>query len=108
MTKNEINDRINAIIRRLNDLNAEEQGMKYGVTDLEIALDMRRDSWDGDCDCPDPTPEEIREIEAEIERIIAIDGEKDDLIAEYYSYTQNSPYRYECGGDYARRLGEKY
>lgn len=105
--KKEISARLDAIIDRLNELNAEEQDMRYGVADLELALDIRADTWDGEGDCPDPTPEEIESIKAEIKRLEEIDAETSVLISEYYGYTHTSPYRYELGGNYARRWKEE-
>lgn len=105
--RREISARLDAIIDRLNELNAEEQDMQYGVTDMELALEMRSEEWEGDGDCPDPTPEEIESINAEIKRCDEIDAEKFNLISEYYGYTHTSPYRYELSGNYARRWKEE-
>ena len=108
-----INAELDSIIKRLNDLESEyNESGKYGVADLDIALDIRNDNWEGEGDCPEPTPEEIAEIQAECDanavRFKQIEEEKDELIGRYYELTHTVPHVYPYG-NYARDyLHEKY
>ena len=109
----DINAVLDDIIKRLNDLESEyDNAGKYGVADLDIALDIRNDNWEGEGDCPKPTPEELAEIQAECDanaiRFEQIETEKDELIGKYYELTHTGPHVYP-NGNYGRNwMHEKY
>ncbi len=101
----EIISKLNALVCAADDL----EGL--GATDIDMALDYRRDMWEGDGDCPDPTPEEQARIEAECERnadkLNTIDAAEEKLIDEYMNLTGVHPHLYEMTGTYARSCHEK-
>ena len=101
----EISSELNALVYAADDL----EGL--GATDIDMALDYRRDMWEGDGDCPEPTPEELSQIEAECERnadkLNAIDAAKERLIDEYMELANVYPHLYEMTGTYARSWYEK-
>jgi len=110
MTIREWNDRLDAIIDALNDIQAEKEDLEgYGVADLETALDMRADEWEGDGDCPAPTPDEIDALRAQCDRNAAawrsIDARESDLLREYYLLADTSPQHYDATGRFARKFG---
>lgn len=107
------NERLNAIVERLNELNDEEENLEgYGWWMLDCALETREEMYEGPGECPPPTPEELESIKAECERneqrMVEISDETDKLIYEYYELAGTSPHRYELGGNYARSWNDTY
>lgn len=100
-----IDDELNSIISRLNELNEQEQYMRYGVTDLAIALDIRADSWDEEGECPDPGPDELQQIQNECDLVLRNDAERDALVNKYYEISHTTPHLYP-NGIYARLYGD--
>lgn len=106
-----INITLDGIVQRLNALAQEEQDAgQYGVSDINIALDIRADNWDGEGDCPPPTPDELSAIQAECDANLAkferIDAEKTELYERYHELTGTTPHMYD-NGFYARSRHEK-
>lgn len=104
--------RLDEIISKLNALTIASDDLEgLCATDVDMALDYRRDMWEGDGDCPDPTPEELARIEAECNRnadkLNDIDRKRDTLIDEYYGLTETAPHYYDLTGTYARSWHEK-
>lgn len=109
--KIKMNMRLDEIIRQLNALNIDADDLEgLGATSLDMALDFRRDMWEGDGACPDPTPEELAALEAECdrnaERLNELDRQRDALIDEYHALTGATPHYYEMSGRYARSRNE--
>ena len=112
MNLQERNDELDRIIDRLNEMYNQEQDLEeFGALDLEMALDFRADSWNGDGDCPEPTSEELQRIQDAVDRNCEIlSSNHDERLELYYRYNElahTSPHRYENGG-YARSWHEKY
>lgn len=104
--------RLNEIISELNDLVYESEELEgFGAIELDIALDYRADAWEGEGDCPEPTPEELAEIEAQCDRnyakISRIEHEQEKLLDEYVAPTGVYPHLYTMSGTYARSWHEK-
>ena len=114
MDHNAWNERLNAIVERLNELNDAENNLEgCGWWDIDIALDVRQENYEGDGDCPPLAPDELEALKAECDRnlvkIMAIDAEKENLISEYCGLTGTTPHRYwEGTGNYARSWHERY
>lgn len=111
MNTYEIQTRLNEIISELNALAIASDDLEgLGATDVDMALDYRRDMWEGDGDCPEPAPEELTRIKAECERnadkLNDIDRNRDTLIDEYYDLAGTTPHYYELTGTYARSWHE--
>ena len=99
MTYEERQNRLNAIIDEMNALYREqEDGVEgVGATDLDIALDWMRDSFDGDYDdYVEPTIEEKEVIKAEcarnLEKYTELEDKINALIDEYYDLTGCGPH----------------
>lgn len=114
MKAKEREERLNTIIDELNQLNNERENLEgLGAIDLDMALDYRADSWDGDFnDYVPPTPEEIESIKAECERnkakVFEIDDKIDALKSEYLALTDGFlPHYYDVTNTYARSWDEK-
>lgn len=113
MDQKEWNKRLDEIIDELNSLELERDNLEGdGAFSLEMALDYRADSWDGDYDSyVPPTSEEIEKIKAECEhnaeKVVAIDDAKQRLFEEYFELTRTTPHLYEVSGTYARSWHEK-
>lgn len=112
MKKQNTQTRLDEIISELNALVCAAEDLEgLGATDIDMALDYRRDMWEGDGDCPEPTPEERARIEAECDRnadkLNAIDAAQEKLIDEYAELAGVCPHLYEMTGTYARSWHEK-
>lgn len=108
MTYHEAFFKAGAIIDQINDLIYQINATKYGVTDFDLALDMRSDQYDGDGECPSPASDEIEAIKAECIKNAQADEMVETLKQEYFDLTGVWPH-YNGNFDwYDRSYHEKF
>lgn len=108
MTFNETYAKAGAIIDEINDLLYDINSSKYGVTDLELALDMRSDCYEGDGECPEPTSEELAELSAECGKNAESASKVERLKQDYFDLTGVYPHYNGQFDWYERNHHEKY
>ena len=99
MDVSEINIQLDAIIDKLNEIIADNKDSGiYGVHDVELALDLRRDMLLDEENYHEPTPEELKSIKEECERNkIKFEENHDktnDLLIDYFVITSTYPRMY--------------